>query len=92
MDPSAPFVASPATLLFRDFVPGGSYSATLTLTNRGAEKNSFRLGELNARQQKVRAAAGGGRVAGVPGCRGTRLLASSAPAQPPRPPAHPARC
>jgi hypothetical protein len=85
--PAAPFLARPAQVLFRDFVPGGTYSATLSLTNRGAAKNSFRLGELGARLDKVGGPGSGycwGRGAAMvpPACRCVCLLAGMRQAWP----------
>ncbi len=47
------FCATPANLVFRDFVPGSTYSAVLTITNGGYAKNTFKLGELAPQLAKV---------------------------------------
>jgi hypothetical protein len=42
------FIADPLELLFKDFVPGQVYRASLQLINRGFTKNSIRLLEVPA--------------------------------------------
>jgi hypothetical protein len=42
------FIADPPELLFKDFVPGQVYRASLQLINRGFTKNSIRLLEVPA--------------------------------------------
>ena len=42
------FLASPDPLVFKDFEVGRSYTATITLINRGPAKNSLRLEEVPA--------------------------------------------
>jgi hypothetical protein len=42
------FIASPDPLVFKDFEVGRSYTATITLINRGPVKNSLRLEDVPA--------------------------------------------
>lgn len=42
------FIAQPPEVVFRDFLPGSTYSATLRLINRGYTRNSIRLLDVPA--------------------------------------------
>jgi hypothetical protein len=42
------FIADPPSIVFKDVVPGATYTAAVQLTNRSCSSNSIRLGEVPA--------------------------------------------